>query len=92
MATITKQSLARSLAKEHNMTTAQMSRVLTSLAEQIGVDLAAGHKISFTGLGTFVVKHRKARTGRNPQTGETIKIKAKKAITFRAAKVLKEAV
>ena len=49
-------------------------------------------KITFVGFGTFSKSHRKARTGRNPQTGEEIKIKAHNVVTFKAGKKLKEAV
>lgn len=47
-------------------------------------------RFSYPGFGTFVVRNRKARKGRNPQTGEVIKIKASKSVGFRAAKTLKE--
>ncbi len=47
-------------------------------------------RFSYPGFGTFVVRNRKARKGRNPQTGEAIKIKASKAVGFRAAKSLKD--
>ena len=54
--------------------------------------LKKGEKLTLTGFGTFSVSNRKARTGRNPQTGEAIKIKAAKAPKFTAGKSLKEAV
>ena len=54
--------------------------------------LKKGDKLTLTGFGTFRVSNRKARTGRNPQTGETIKIKAAKVPKFTAGKELKEAV
>src|SRR5512143_1364491 len=54
--------------------------------------LKKGEKLTLTGFGTFSVSNRKARTGRNPQTGETIKIKAAKVPKFSAGKGLKEAV
>ncbi|CAN5888129.1 HU family DNA-binding protein [soil metagenome] len=54
--------------------------------------LKQGDKVSLTGFGTFEVRNRAARTGRNPQTGETIQVKASKAPAFKAGKALKEAV
>ena len=54
--------------------------------------LAKGEEVRLIGFGTFSVKKRKARTGRNPQTGKAIKIKAKKVPAFSAGKALKEAV
>ena len=54
--------------------------------------LAKGEKISITGFGVFEVSHRPARDGRNPQTGETIKIAASNAVKFKPGKALKDAV
>ncbi len=54
--------------------------------------LKSGDKVSLTGFGTFEVRNRAARTGRNPQTGETIQVRASKAPAFKAGKALKEAV
>jgi DNA-binding protein HU-beta len=63
-----------------------------TLFELMGEALAAGDKVAVPNFGTFQVTHRKARTGRNPQTGEAIKIKAKKVPAFSAGKGLKDAV
>ena len=54
--------------------------------------LVRGNKVRIVGLGIFQVKRREARMGRNPQTGEAVKIKAGEKVTFRAGKELKEAV
>jgi DNA-binding protein HU-beta len=66
--------------------------MLTQVVEMIAKGLKKGEKIRLTGLGILQVRKRAARTGRNPQTGEPIKIKASKKIAFRPAKELKEAV
>lgn len=58
----------------------------------IAVELDAGRKVQIAGFGSFDTKHRSARTGRNPATGETIQIAAKKYATFKAAKGLKDRV
>lgn len=65
---------------------------LESLIEAITTSLKKGDKVGLPGLGTFKVTKRKARTGRNPRTGEAIKIKAHKVAQFTAGKALKEAV
>lgn len=65
---------------------------LDSLLETITAQLKKGEKITLPGLGTFKVTKRKARTGRNPRTGEAIKIKARKVPHFSCGKALKEAV
>ncbi len=65
---------------------------LDSLLDAVSSVLKKGDKITLPGLGTFKVSKRKARTGRNPRTGEAIKIKAHKIPQFSAAKKLKDAV
>ncbi len=65
---------------------------LNSLLDAISAVLKKGDKITLPGLGTFKVSKRKARTGRNPRTGEAIKIKAHKVPRFEAGKKLKDAV
>jgi DNA-binding protein HU-beta len=65
---------------------------LQSLLGAISKGLKEGGKVTLTGFGTFTKNRRKARTGRNPQTGETIKIKAGNVVKFKPGKKLKEAV
>jgi DNA-binding protein HU-beta len=60
------------------------------LFDDILAALKNGDKVNISGFGTFSVSHRKARTGRNPKTGETIQIAASRAAKFKAGKVLKE--
>ena len=62
------------------------------MIDSITKAMKKGDKVSLIGFGSFSVKKRKARTGRNPQTGKAIKIKAKKVPAFSAGKALKEAV
>lgn len=68
------------------------SKALESVLEVITNTLKGGDDIAITGFGTFTVKARAAREGRNPKTGETIQIAASKAASFKAGKSLKEAV
>lgn len=87
---LTKSQIAAAIAEKNNIS----KRTATDIMEQIA-DLAYKNaKNSFTlpGLGKLVLVNRKAREGRNPATGETIKIPAKKVVKFRVAKACKDAV
>jgi len=87
---MTKSQIADSLAKEHSIT----KKAAVALIESI-VNLAhkeAKNGFTLPGLGKLVLVNRKARMGRNPQTGEAIKIPAKKVCKFRVAKACKDAV
>lgn len=71
---------------------AQAEAAVNAMNEAIAEALAAGDKVQLIGFGTYEVKTRAARDGRNPKTGETIKIAASKAPAFTAGKALKDAV
>jgi DNA-binding protein HU-beta len=91
-ATVTLKHLAASLADSHDLPKKQAEAVLGDLVTLATRHLKRGDKIRLTGLGILQVRKRAARMGRNPATGEAIKIKASKKIAFRPAKELKEAV
>jgi DNA-binding protein HU-beta len=91
-ATVTLKHLAAELADSHEIAKKQAEAVLGDLVTLTTRHLKKGAKIRLTGLGILQVRKRAARMGRNPATGETIKIKASKKIAFRPAKELKEAV
>ena len=91
-ATITLKHLAAALAEEHELSKKTAEAILTDLVTKITKHLKKGERIRIVGLGILQVRKRAARMGRNPATGETIKIKASKKVAFRAAKDLKEAV
>ena len=91
-AVITLKHLAAEMASSHEMAKSHAESLLTSTIESIGKHLKKGAKVRIVGLGILQVKKRAARMGRNPATGEAIKIKASKKIAFRAAKELKESV
>jgi len=91
-ATITLKHLAAELAEGHDLPKKQAEAVLGDLVTLTTKHLKKGDKIRLTGLGILQVRKRAARMGRNPATGETIKIKASKKVAFRPAKELKEAV
>jgi DNA-binding protein HU-beta len=91
-ATVTLKHLAASLADSHDVPKKQAEAVLGDLVALTTRHLKKGDKIRLTGLGILQVRKRAARMGRNPATGEAIKIKASKKIAFRPSKELKEAV
>jgi DNA-binding protein HU-beta len=91
-ATMTLKHLAAELAGSHDLAKKQAEAVLGDLVTLATKHLKKGDKIRLTGLGILQVRKRAARMGRNPATGEAIKIKASKKIAFRPAKELKEAV
>jgi DNA-binding protein HU-beta len=90
--TVTLKHLAMTLAQSHGIPKSQVNAMLTGMIKEITKHLKRGKRIRIGGLGILQVRKRPARMGRNPATGEAIKIKASKKIAFRAAKDLKEAV
>ena len=90
--TITRKQLADSLAAEHHLTKRAGQALLDDLVSLITKHLKRGEKIRIAGLGILRVRQRAPRIGRNPATGEPIKIKASKKVAFRASKELKRAV
>ena|SRR5215217_8960827 len=89
---VTIKHLAATLAEEHQLTKRSGEAILVDLVGLMTKHLKKGEKIRISGLGILQVKRRAARMGRNPATGEAIKIKASKKVAFRAAKELKLAV
>lgn len=88
---MTKSELVATISK-HFKTKAEAERALEAVLESIQDSLKKGEDVRIVGFGTFSVSKRAARTGRNPRTGEEIKIPATKTPAFRAGKELKEAV
>ena len=89
---ITTKQLAYALTDQHELTKKQGQEMLADLVGLITKHLKKGERVKIAGLGIFQVRKRAARMGRNPGTGETIKIKASKKVAFRATKQLKMAV
>lgn len=87
-----KSELINAIAEESGLTKADAGRALDATISSVSSALKSGDSISLIGFGTFSVKERSARTGRNPQTGETIQIKASKIPSFKAGKTLKDSV
>jgi len=90
--TVTLKQISAELAETHGLTKKQAGEIMDDLVGTFVQNLKEGNRIRMAGLGILQVRDRAARTGRNPATGETIQIPAKKKIAFRAAKELKEAV
>ena len=86
--TTNKAELVAKLADDAGISKTQANAALDSFVEAVTKSLKGGGKVTLVGFGTFSVSKRSARTGRNPQTGETIKIKAKKVAKFKAGKEL----
>lgn len=85
-----KSELIDSIAEKSGLNKTQAGEALNAVMESVGEALEAGDSISLVGFGTFSVKDRKARTGRNPKTGEELSIPASKVPSFKAGKNLKE--
>jgi DNA-binding protein HU-beta len=90
--TLSLRQLAAQLAEKHELPKKQANEMLDDLVGIISKQLKKGSRIRLNGLGILVVRKRAARMGRNPATGEAIKIKASKKVAFRAAKELKQSI
>jgi DNA-binding protein HU-beta len=89
---MTKAELVEKIASDTGLTKADAQRALDATLENIKKALKKNQKVTLVGFGTFSVTKRKARKGRNPRTGEEIKIPATKAPKFTPGKGLKEAI
>jgi DNA-binding protein HU-beta len=87
---MTKDEMIALMADQATITKKQAAEALDAFMHGITTHLKKGEKVSFAGFGTFSVSQRKARTGRNPQTGASISIPATKVPVFKAGKHLKE--
>jgi DNA-binding protein HU-beta len=90
--TVTLRHLAEALSESHELPKKQVMSMLEDMVTTVTKHLKRGARIRIGGLGILQVRKRPARMGRNPATGEPIKIKASKKVAFRAAKDLKDAV
>ena len=87
-----KAELVEAIASKTGLTKADAARALEATLEIITEALQGGTRVPLVGFGTFNVSQRKAREGRNPQTGAVVQIPARKAVTFKAGTALKDAV
>ena len=89
---MSKKQLVEMIAEKAGLTKADAARALDATMESVTEALKKGEKVSLVGFGTFATSKREAREGRNPRTGETVKIAARTAVTFKAGSKLKDAV
>ena len=89
---MTKSDLVTMVAEKTGLTKADSQRALDAVVGVVSKSLAKGEKVTWTGFGTFEVRHRAARMGRNPQTGAPLHIAASKTPAFKSGKGLKDAV
>ncbi len=87
-----KTELVAAMAEQADMTKKDAEKALTAFTEVVAKELKKGEKIQLVGFGTFEVSERAAREGRNPQTGETMKLEASKAPKFKPGTALKDEV
>ena len=87
-----KAELVSEVAAKTDLTKKEVAAAVDAIFSSIQEDLAKGEKVQLIGFGTFEVRHRAARTGRNPQTGAEIEIPASKVPAFKPGKALKDAV
>jgi len=87
-----KVELVEAVASETGLTKADSTRAVDAVFNAITGALVKGDKVPLVGFGTFATSKRAAREGRNPRTGETVKIAARTAVTFKAGSALKDAV
>ncbi|MGI9861000.1 HU family DNA-binding protein [Moorella naiadis] len=87
-----KMDLVASVAEKADLTKKDAEKVVSAVLASIEEALAQGEKVQLVGFGTFEIKERAARVGRNPRTGEEIQIAATRAPVFKAGKALKDAV
>jgi DNA-binding protein HU-beta len=91
-AILKKKELIERIAEEAKVPTTEAHKYFAAFEEVVTEALKAGEEVQITGFGKFLVRERKAREGRNPQTGEKMKIAAQKVPAFSAGNALKEAV
>jgi DNA-binding protein HU-beta len=87
-----KNELVMNIAEKSGLTKKDVETVVNGVVEEITEALTNGDKVQFVGFGTFETRERSSRSGRNPQTGETIEIPASTVPAFKAGNKLKEAV
>ncbi|MEM7442463.1 MAG: integration host factor subunit beta [Pseudomonadota bacterium] len=88
---MTKSELIARLAEQNpHLYQRDVERIVSTIFDEIAEALAAGHRVELRGFGAFSVKHREARTGRNPRTGETVSVARKSVPFFKTGKQLRE--
>lgn len=89
---MTKSDIVQNIYENMGYSKKDSAAIVDSLCEIIKSSLATGEKIKISGFGNFIVKEKKPRRGRNPQTGDEISISARKVLTFKASQVLRKTI
>ena len=89
---MTKSQLIKQLSIKLNLSTNDSETVVGTIFEEIASSLENGHRVELRGFGTFGLKEREGRSGRNPKTGESVKVAPKRVMFFKAGKELRERV
>jgi DNA-binding protein HU-beta len=89
---VNKAELVTEVSERANLSKKDAERAVTAMVESIEEALKKGERVSLVGFGTFEVRTRAARTGRNPRTGATLEISSSRVPAFKAGKALKESV
>ena len=89
--TLTKADIIESVYEKVGFSKKEASDIVELLFDTLKTTLEKGEKVKISGFGNFVVRHKKPRIGRNPQTGEEIEISERKVLTFKPSQVLKSA-
>jgi len=92
MATTTKREIAERVAQQTGLAQVAVKQIVQMLFDEIVNELAKGNRLEFRDFGVFEVVVRKARTGRNPRTGEKVAVPPKRVVTFKMGKVMKDKV
>ena len=87
-----KTELVAAVAQQTELSKKDAEKAVAAVIDAVTEELKKGEKVQLVGFGTFEVRNREARTGKNPRTGEAIKIEASKVPAFKAGRVLKDAV
>lgn len=87
-----KPELAAAIADKTGLTREKAGEVINAFTDQVSAAASRGEDVTLIGFGTFNIRSREARSGRNPQTGASIQIPASKTVGFKAGKALKDAI
>ena len=92
MATTTKREIAERVAQQTGLAQVAVKQIIQMLFDEVVKELSVGNRLEFRDFGVFEVVVRKARTGRNPRTGDKVAVPPKRVVTFKMGKVMKEKV
>lgn len=90
--TVTRQDLAESVYREIGLSRSESSALVESVIEHVAVALEKGQQVKLAGFGTFSLRDKKERIGRNPKTGEEVPITSRRVLVFKPSQVLRERV